>query len=139
MLFKKILDTVPHSIRTLRRLFAGSLGGNITFQQFKTLVLTHEGMGATQIAQNDQISTAAVSKMVDALVKKGLLTREQGDDRRRQNLSLTPEGDRIRKSARKKVEVVLEKNLKKLTKKEQEDLSKGLIVLQKLMEHVNEK
>lgn len=139
MLSKKVLSSIPHSIRTIRRLAAGSLESDITFQQFRLLNLTYEGMSQTQMAQNNQVSMAAISKMVDALVKRGLLVREQCEDRRCLTLKLTPEGSRMRKVVTTQVEKQLDKNFKKLTKEEQNDLKKGLDVLDKLMGYVNEK
>lgn len=139
MLSRKILSSIPNSIRTIRRLAAGSLESDITFQQFRILNLTYEGMGQTQMSQNLQVSMAAISKMVDSLVKRGLLIREQGADRRCLTLKLSPEGLRIRKVVTGQVEKTFEKNLKKLTKEEQHDLKKGLDVLDKLTGYVNEK
>ncbi len=139
MLSKKILASIPHSIRTIRILAAASLTVDITFQQFRILNLTHEGMGQTQMAQVLQVSMAAVSKMVDQLVKKGFLVRETGSDRRCLKLKLSPEGTRIRKVVTSQVEKTLDKQFKKLTKEEQINLNKGLDVLDKLMGFVNEK
>ena len=139
MLSKKVLTSIPYSIRTIRRLAAVSLDSDITFQQFRILNLTFEGMSQTQMAQNNQVSMAAISKMVDALVKRGLLVREEGEDRRCLTLKLSAEGSRIRKVVTIQVEKELDSNFKKLTKDEQNDLKKGLDVLDKLMGFVNEK
>lgn len=138
MLSKKILETIPYSIRTIRKL-AGSYSGDLTFQKFRILTLVHEGMGQTQISHTTQVSMAAVSKIVDSLVQLKLLVREQGEDRRSFKLKLTKEGEKIRKSVHEQVGRELDKNFKKLTKKEQDELNKGLLVLEKLMGLVNEK
>ena len=139
MVATHILDTIPKSIRIIRRISASSISGELTLQQLRILMLVHEGMNTTQIAFNMHISTAAVSKTVEALVQKKFITREAGDDRRCLKLTLTEKGDRIRKLVRKDVEKELEKHLKKLTKQEQDDLKKGLSVLSKLMDFANEK
>lgn len=139
MLSKKIFETIPFSIRTIRKIVAGSLQKDLTFQQFRILTLAHEGMGQTQMAQNMQVSMAAVSKIVDPLVKRELLIREQGTDRRCLKLKLTKEGARIRKTIHDQVVKEIDKSFKKLTKKEQSELMKGLFVLDKLMGLVNEK
>ncbi len=139
MLSKKILSSIPNSVRIIRRLAAGSLASDITFQQFRVLNLTFEGEGQTQMAQTLQVSMAAVSKMVDALEKKGFLIREQGSDRRCLTLKLSIEGLKRRKVVTDHVEKTFEKKIKKLSKEEQNDLIKGLDVLDKLMGHVNEK
>lgn len=139
MTAQKILDTIPIAIRTLRRLSASSLDKEVTFQQLRILILTHDGMGPTQIASSMLISTAAISKMVDTLVRKKFLIRGVGEDRRCVKLTLTPKGNKIRKIVRRHVENELEINLKKLSKLEQAELESGLTVLSKLMELVNEK
>lgn len=138
MLSKKILETIPYSIRTIRRL-AGSYSGDLTFQKFRILTLVNEGMGQTQISQTTQVSMAAVSKIVESLVQLKLLVREQGEDRRSLKLKLTKEGEKVRKNIHEQIGRELDKNLKKLTKKEHEELKKGLLVLEKLMGLVNEK
>lgn len=138
MFSKKILSSLPSSIRTLRRLSACSLNEGLTFQQFRVLNQAAEGLGQTQISQNLQISTAAISKMVDSLVQKELLVKEEGSDRRSLRLKLTPEGKRMRKLVTDHVEKALNKSFKKLTDKEKSDLVKGLDVLDKLMGYVNE-
>lgn len=139
MLAEKILSTVPLSIRALRKLSSESLHEDITVQQFRILVMTEEGMGQTQMANTQQISMAAVSKMVDHLVKQGLLKRSPGADRRCLQLSLTAEGKKIHKRVTGHIKKVLDAKFDKLTKEEQSDLQKGLDVLDKLMGMVNEK
>lgn len=139
MLSKKILESIPNAIRTIRCLGAGSLNKDLTFQQFRILNLTHLGMGQTQMAQTLQVSMAAISKIVDSLVKRKLLVREQGEDKRCIKLRLTKEGEKIRKAVQDQVARHLEKSFRKLTKDEQRDLKKGLDVLDKLMGFVNEK
>jgi DNA-binding MarR family transcriptional regulator len=136
---KKILSSIPNSIRTIRRLAAGSLNKDITFQQFRVLNLTFEGQGQTQMSQTLQVSMAAISKMVDPLVKRGLLERGEDIDRRCSKLKLSVKGAKARKLVTKQVEKTLDKNFAKLTKKEQSDLKKGLDVLDKLMGYINEK
>ena len=138
MLAKKILRSIPYSIRVLRRLSAHSLDGEITVQQFRILNLANEGMGQTQMAHALQVSMAAVSKMVDPLVKIGLLTRSPGADRRCHHLKLTPEGKKLHKRVKQQVEKVLSRNFDRLTKEERSDLERGLDVLDKLMGFQNE-
>lgn len=139
MLSKKIISSIPPAIRTIRRISASSLGSEITFHQFRVLNLVFEGMNQTQMSQNLQVSMAAVSKIVDLLVKKDLLNREACEDRRCVKLSLTREGEKLRKHVRTSVQKELEKHFKKLTTKEQTDLNNGLDVLDKLMGFLNEK
>ncbi len=139
MLTDLIFSSIPFAVRTLRRSCASSLAGEITFQQFRVLSQVHEGMGQTQISQNLQISVAAVSKFVDLLVKRELVKRAPGEDRRSHRLTLTREGDKLRRTVHDAVARELQRNLKKLNKQELSDLEQGLSVLDKLMGLVNEK
>jgi DNA-binding MarR family transcriptional regulator len=134
-----ILTSIPYAVRALRRSCASSLAGELTFQQFRILMQVHEGMGQTQISQNLQVSVAAVSKLVDLLAKRDLVTRAPGEDRRSHRLTLTREGDKLRRSVHESVARELRRNLKKLTKSDLADLERGLAVLDKLMGLVNEK
>lgn len=137
-MISRILTSIPRSIRTIRRVSADLLNSDLTFQQFRILNLVNEGMGQTQMAQNLQVSMAAISKIVDLLVKRGLLKRETGEDRRCLNLSLTAEGKKVLKCVKSQVEKKIEVHYKKLTEKEKSELEKGLIVLDKLMGFLNE-
>lgn len=53
----------------------------------------HPGMTQTEIAQTLCKNKTTVTRMMDALVKKGLITKEWNrDDRRTQTIKMTPEG-----------------------------------------------
>ena len=73
MLSEKLLDTIPYSIRTIRKLISEGLDGTFTLQQIRVLTLISEGQGLTQIADTLEVSLAAVSKMVSSLSKKKIL------------------------------------------------------------------
>lgn len=137
-MISRILTSIPRAIRTIRRLSADLLNSDLTFQQFRILNLVNEGMGQTQMSQNLQVSMAAISKIVDLLVKRGLLKRETGEDRRCLTLSLTTEGKKVLKCVKTQVEKKIEIHYKKLTEKEKSELEKGLIVLDKLVGYLNE-
>jgi DNA-binding MarR family transcriptional regulator len=70
-------------------------GPDVTFSQLKLLkmVAATGGYSVSNLAQFMGVSTAAASRAVDRLVKRGLLNRtEAADDRRAVQLSLTQEG-----------------------------------------------
>lgn len=138
MVSGKILISIPQAIRTLRKLSARALRNDLTFQQFRILQFAFEGMGQTQMSQTMQVSMAAVSKLVDPLVKRGLLIREVGVDRRCHCLKLSREGEKIRKQVEIEVSRQLKKQFRKLSSKELKELEKGLDVLNKLMGFMNE-
>ena len=138
MLSEKLLDTLPYSIRTIRKLYAESLDGALTLQQIRVLTLISEGQGLTQIADTLQVSLAAVSKMVSSLSKKKIIMSKEGLDRRTQILTLTPQGknslDKIKKMVRSKLDI----GINDLTNDESAQLMKGLAILEVLMKKFKE-
>jgi DNA-binding MarR family transcriptional regulator len=89
-----VLETLPpvwDRIRgNLRAAATGKFG--ITLEQFHVLRHIRKGCQSVRdLAEKRQVSPAATSQGVENLVKKGLVTRRQeGDDRRRVLLELTP-------------------------------------------------
>ncbi|WP_408096295.1 MarR family winged helix-turn-helix transcriptional regulator [Peredibacter sp. HCB2-198] len=138
MLSKSILSVVPYSIRTIRRFTAAAITAPLSFQQLRILILIKEGKGQTEMADLLQVSTAAISKMISQLEIKKYALRMPGKDRRSLELKLTKEGTKVLNKVFGKLEDRFEKNIKRLSKQEQADLGKGLIVLEKLMGFVNE-
>lgn len=138
MLSAKLVESIPKAIRILRKFGSQSLGGSITFQQFRVLSLVKEGQGQTQISETVQVSVAATSKMINSLIKKNFISRKAGEDRRTQILKLTPKGkstlDKVRKEVAKKLEVGIEG----LSAAEKTQLMNGLLVLDKLMQNLKE-
>ncbi len=138
MVAKTLLECIPRSIRTLRKLTVSSLDGSITFHQSRVLFLIREGFGQAQIAETFQITPAAVCKLMHQLSEKGFITMCPGKDRRERNLELTKEGARALSFVSKQVEKKLNKGIELLTKEERDDLLKGLEVLNKLMGQIKE-
>ena len=72
--------------------------GSVTFSQLKLLKMVSMAAGYTvsAVLTPRNCATAAASRAVDRLVRRGLLDRREGvEDRRLVELSLTPEGQRI--------------------------------------------
>lgn len=141
MLANKLQTVLPEVGRTMRSLTNLSLHEEEgpSLQQFRIIELTHQGLSQTQMAHFLQVSMAAVSKLVDSLVKHGFLERIQCTDRRCLQLKLTPQGRKIHKKVTSHIEKTIDKQVVKLTKEEVSDLEKGLTVLSKIMGMINEK
>jgi DNA-binding MarR family transcriptional regulator len=70
----------------------------VSTAQWQLLVTVHQGNATTPLeaAQHIGIHSAAVTRLVDRLVEKGLLVREFGQaDRRSQRLVLTDQGRQL--------------------------------------------
>lgn len=138
MLSKQVLTVIPLSIRTIRKLQARLLENGLTFQQYRILFLTAQGHSQTEMSEILQVSMAAISKMADMVIKKQLVMKVQGEDKRIATLKLTPTGKKITTKMTGKLEGQIDQKLKTLTKKELTQLSDGLAILEKLMRNLNE-
>lgn len=138
MLSKKVLTVIPLSIRTIRKLQARLLENGMTFQQYRILLLTSQGHSQTEMSEILQVSMAAVSKMADVVIKKKLVMKVQGEDKRMATLKLTPSGKKIMTKITGKLEDQIDQKLKTLTKKELTQLSDGFTILEKFMRSLNE-
>ena len=138
MLSENLLDTIPYSIRTIRKLISESLDGTFTLQQIRVLTLISEGQGLTQIAETLQVSLAAVSKIVSSLSKKKIIISKEGVDRRTHVLTLTSQGKNSLEKIKKMVRSKLDIGIADLSKEEHAQLVKGLSILNELMKKFKE-
>ncbi|HXH29216.1 MAG TPA: MarR family transcriptional regulator [Bacteriovoracaceae bacterium] len=138
MLAKRLLVSIPTTIRIIRRLSVAKVGKKLSLQQLRVLVLIKENKGQAELAELLYISPAAVSKMVDSLVTKKLVTKKPGKDARSKSLQLTKDGKRTLATVSAYVEDQLTAGLERLTAKEHAELNRGLEVLDKFMGIVNE-
>lgn len=138
MLSKKLLESLPQSMRVIRKLSTESLSGTLTLQQMLVLIRINEGMGKTGLAESLQVSLAAISKMIASLTKHKIVQSKAGLDRRTHILTLTPKGKQTLEKITKYVSAKLDVGLADLTKDEKDQLMKGLVVLDQLMKKVKE-
>lgn len=138
MLAEKLLETIPRSIRILRKFSALGVGGALSFQQLRILNLINEGQGQTEIAETLQVTMAATSKVINSLHEQKLITRKSGKDRRTQILTLTPKGKQLLTKVGTFVRTKLDVGIQDLSRTEREELLKGLMILDKLMQKVKE-
>jgi DNA-binding MarR family transcriptional regulator len=92
-----VMDNVPLLMRLLRKKFREKRVGDLTMAQFRTLAFVdaYQGVSLSDVAGQIGLGLPSMSKLVDALVTNGLLTRDvHGKDRRRICLALTGEGKR---------------------------------------------
>jgi DNA-binding MarR family transcriptional regulator len=132
MLAKKVLDSIPRSTRTLRKITVSVLDGSLTFHQTRVLFFIKEGLGQSQIAELMQVSPAAVCKLMQQLSEKKFIKMSPGLDRRSRKINLTTEGSKILGLVMRSIEKKLNKGIESLSNSERDDLMKGLRVLDKL-------
>ena len=98
-----LLEAVPRVMRALQHAMGQLDAPALTVPQFRALnfVQTHEGPTLSATAEFLGLTLPSTSKLIDQLVRRGILARDDdAKDRRRMALRLTPRGDTLLKSAR---------------------------------------
>jgi DNA-binding MarR family transcriptional regulator len=105
-----------HLARHLRRLVEGTAltGGQV---EILSLIIRKPGVGINELAIREGISAPSMSNAVDKLEAAGLVARARGitGDRRRVDITVTPEGTRLLRAARNSRTAWLAEQLQRLT------------------------
>jgi DNA-binding MarR family transcriptional regulator len=118
--------------RELRR-EAQSLG--VTGGQVALLIQIkrNPGITASELAERERMSAPGMSGHIARLENAKLIERARAQDRRRIGLTITPAGDRILASVRKRRTAWLADRLKGLTDTERAAIARALPALEKLL------
>ena len=93
------------------------------------------GIGVRELAARERMSPAGMSGHVDRLVDAGLVARTPSAvDRRRVGLTLTAEGQRVRRSVKHRRTAWLASRLRGLTAEELEAIDRAIEPLQELID-----
>jgi DNA-binding MarR family transcriptional regulator len=138
---KKLMEIIPPSMNWIRTEMRATMNEELTVPQFRILASIFRGNNmACDIAKTQGTSQAAMSKMIDGLVAKGFVKREANiDDRRHFHLNLTSIGDAFFKKTRKHAQANLKEQISCLDEQDRDDLTRGLIALEKLFLSAREK
>lgn len=120
--------------RRLRRELAplGITGGQAALLH---AVRTNRGIGIRELAELEGVSAPAMTAYVDRLEAAGLLSRRRSaHDRRRVELQITAEGQRILRSARRRRTAWLAARLRRLDDEELAAVEAALPALRRLLE-----
>ena len=133
VLIDKFWESIPPAWRQPRnqiRLIA-VVKFQMTEEQFQVLRRIRKGSASVSaLAEASQPSRSAVSKAVDSLVRRGLVTRSQNQqDRRNLPLALTEEGQRVMDLIYGEAEAWLSTRFAHLTPEETASLLQGLEIL----------
>ena len=102
---------------------------NITFSQFRILLaINHkENLSQRDIAEFWDMTQAAVSRQVEILIKKKLVTRKDNKDNRREHvLNLTVEGENLLTKASVALDTEYHSVYKVISEEEQSIMSRNL-------------
>jgi MarR family transcriptional regulator for hemolysin len=92
---REVLDVIPMVMRSLRAEFRSHRGRDLSIPQYRTLMYLRRtpGKSLADLAEHLGITPPSTSKLVDGLVKRGLVSRQDFPaDRRKIVLSLTQAG-----------------------------------------------
>ncbi len=128
-----ILGSVPSAMRHIRKMAFAEADDSISIPQLRILASINEGFDqVSTLAKFMGVSQAAISKMVDGMVERELISRSDTDDRRVTRLKLTKKGETLNNKLHSSIEQKIDVFIKDLSKTEKDDLKAGLKVLSKV-------
>lgn len=113
-----VLETVPLVMRSVRAEMRGSRAPDLSVPQFRALNFLYRCPGASlsDVADHVGITLPSMSKLVEKLVARGLVTRQDDPgDRRRVTLALTEPGRAELQAAREATQARLAQRLAALS------------------------
>jgi DNA-binding MarR family transcriptional regulator len=126
----------PALLKLARELRRESHALGVTGGQVSLLIQIHKhrGIGVRDLAGLERMSPAAMSGYVDRLERAGLARRTPNpDDRRRQGLSVTAEGERVLRSVKSRRTAWLAARLEHLSPEELEAVDAAVEPLMRLL------
>jgi DNA-binding MarR family transcriptional regulator len=131
---KKLLEVIPKTMRIIRTELRNYAKAEFSVPQFRILIHVSQGpRNNSQLAEHIGVSVAAMSRMVNGLVLKGLLTRTVGPtDRRQVQLILTEKGRNTVNQLTSAVQKTMALRISRLGQRPKRELRTGLSVLEAL-------
>jgi DNA-binding MarR family transcriptional regulator len=131
---REIIDVVPLVMRVIRSEMRAQRGPDITVPQFRSLRFISRCPDVTlsDVAIYIGLTLPSMSKMIDGLVNRGLITRNPSSiDRRCIVLTVTKRGNEILKTAQDNTQAVITKTLSTLSNDEREVVVRSMLILQR--------
>jgi DNA-binding MarR family transcriptional regulator len=128
-LAKTILEVIIPTVHFIRSEVKAAAPKDVSFPHFRVLANIHRGLVTVgQIADHHGVSQPAMTKMVNYLEQKGMVTKTQCErDRRKMILALTAKGLKVFEGTLGEVEARIEKQYSKLDRKQQAKLIESLL------------
>ncbi len=131
----ELLDVVPLVMRIVRAQMRRHRAADLSVPEFRTLGFLngHPGASLSDVADHIGLTLPSMSKLVDKLVDRKLVTREfDAADRRRVTLELTGRGHAILEAARAPTQAYLAEALTTLSPAERTTVVEAMRVLRPL-------
>lgn len=128
----EVLDTVPLVMQSIRVHMRRSRGPGISVPQFRVLTFLNRTEGASLSAVADRVglSLPAMSRLIDGLVDRRLIQREESEtDRRFLVLRLTTDGKDLVHTSRVATQAHLAETMESLTSAQRAQVSSAMHIL----------
>lgn len=134
------MELMPRVLRVIRAEMRGHRGEELSVPQFRSLAAIgrNEGASLSDVAEQVGLTLSSMSKLIEGLVARRLVTREESpEDRRRLVLALTPEGRSLLASARAATHARLSEILQTLSESELAQVEEALTLLRPLFDETS--
>lgn len=138
----ELLDVVPRIMRAVRVEMRRHRAADLSVPEFRTLgfLSRHAGASLSDVADHIGLTLPSMSKLIDGLVGRKLITREFDlTDRRRVTLTVTARGRAILEAARVPTQSYLAELLSALSPTERATVAQAMRVLRPLFTSEREK
>ncbi|MBI2958267.1 MAG: MarR family transcriptional regulator [Chloroflexi bacterium] len=128
-----IMDVVPLVMRRMRKEMRSRRMSGLSLPQFRTLIFLrrHEGASLSQVAAHVGVGLPSMSKIIESLVRRDLVTRvTSASDRRCVNLSLSNPGLATVEEARRETEARVAELLAELSHQQRAEVYGAMQALQ---------
>ena len=129
---QEVLEVVPVVMRTIRAELRRHRTADLSVPQFRTLAFIDRQADASlsDVAEHIGLTLPSMSKIVDGLVTRKLVTRQtHATDRRRMTLTLTTRGQTALQSSRAATRACLAKDLAALSDRQRDTITQALEIL----------
>ncbi len=129
---QEILEVVPSVMRAIRTEMRRHRTADLSVPQFRTLAFIDRKTDASlsDVAEHIGLTLPSMSKIVDGLVTRRLVTRQtHPTDRRRMTLALTARGQTALQTSREATRSCLAEDLAALTDHERETIRQAMHIL----------
>ncbi len=132
---QQVLEIVPAVMRTIRAEFRTQRSRDLSVAQFRTLayIKNNDGASLSSLATHIGLTLPSMSKLIDGLVSRGLVTRDlDQEDRRKICLCLTKTGKDELESAYEHTQTFLADKISGLAKEDLDIVSRSMQILKSL-------
>ena len=129
----QLLEVIPVVMRDIRSEMRRRRSPDLTVPQFRTLSFVNRNVGSSllEVANHLGLTPPSTSRIVDGLIYRNMMTREDHpDDRRRVKLKVTHLGEQILDASRQDALTYLSAKLSNINADDREAIVKAMNVLQ---------